>query len=122
MLIRNVKDSDIPMLEKMLGGEGVDRIGGIIRVMEDDGVVGFYSYAVKDCIPFLWHFCIAPKHRTFKRALFLIKAYRKYMRELGYYKSVILLEKEYLGKLVERHFKVSSLGVVDNQQVYFVEV
>lgn len=122
MFIRDVKDSDIDTLKKMLEDEGVDKLGGTMKVCEDKGIVGFYSYAIKREIPFLWHFCVKKERRSFRNALFLIREYMKQMKQMGYNKTLILVNKDYLCKLIERYFKTKSLGIVKEHNVYHVEV
>lgn len=127
MFIRDVKEDDIIILQEMLRKEGIDKIGGILKVCVDETggseqVIGFFSYAIIRQVPFLWHFCIEKGHRTFKNAYFLIKEYRKQMRDMGYKNTVILLNKDHLCVRVEKYFKTKSLGLVNGNRVYCVEV
>jgi len=122
VFIRDVKSSDIAELEEMLSKEDINRIGGILKICVDKDIVGFFSYVIIKKVPFLWHFCIKREYRSFKNAHFLIKEYRKCIKNMGYNKTLILLDKDYLCKLVERYFKTMSLGEVNGKKVYYVGV
>jgi len=86
----------------------------------DEKIMGFFHFIIEQEIPSLRHLFIKPEFRNIKNALCLINYYTNLIKDFKY--TIIIVNKEYLKKLIEYKFKKKPYSEDKGYSSYLVEV
>ena len=90
-------------------------------VLEDDGLIGFFTLRREKGLPNLVHFAVSKERRSMANARKLVKALVSTARYYG--KTMILHSKKtYLDKIIQYYFKTKPFVHANGYNFYHVEL
>jgi len=121
-------DKDIPEVMNMLKQEGeytgcsMVNIANTFICEDDEGIIGLFVMKIEQNLPSLRFFIVKRERRSVKVSRSLIKAYRNFVRNMGFTHSLITVKKDYLKNVVEYYFRKKPYAVKDGISFYLVGV
>ena len=125
MKIRCYQKKDYSDIANMMRIEN-NKIDGINSnntiVMEDNGIIGFFTWVIEHNLPVLKYFCFKRDKRNLNKIRLMLKVCKTIIKNLGYSKMIININQQYLCKLAEYYFKAKLYNRNETNYFYIVEV
>lgn len=126
-ILRHYQEEDKNILYEMGKEEGFTNLEMKFEdhptmVLEENGkVIGFFTLKTAHKFPMLQHFCIKKENRNVRNAFFLLKCFKKVIKELGFTKVIMFSDRESLRKMIEWAFHVKPYAETKGLLWYLVK-
>jgi hypothetical protein len=126
-MLKRFKRSEKNKLVKWLNESDIATDGSHLNkhntyLLKDSDIIGFFTFRIEHNLPSLRHFYVNKNYRSMYNARRLLNEYKNLIKKLGFNKTIISTNKEYLQKFIEYYFKSKPYSFVEGLYFYYVEV